>query len=82
MRKALMFVAGFMAGLTAGGIVAMLLAPESGSELQNRIRSGVENLVAEGKAAAETRRLELEEQLESFKQGRPITLQEAEPIVE
>ena len=82
MRKILVFVAGFFVGVWAGGILAVLFAPESGSDLQSRIREGVENMVAEGKAAAESRRLELEEQLESFKQGRPITLQEIEPAAE
>jgi len=82
MRKFFVFLAGFLVGLWAGGIISILFAPEAGSELQCRIREGVETLVEEGKAAAETRRRELEEQMESFKQGRPITLQSAEPEVE
>jgi len=82
MRKFFVFLAGFLVGLWAGGIISILFAPEAGSELQRRIREGVEKLVEEGKAAAETRRRELEEQMESFKQGRPITLQSAEPEVE
>ena len=79
MRKFLVFLAGFLAGLWIGGLMSVLFAPEAGSELQDRIRKGVEKLVEEGKAAAETRRQDLEEQLESFRQGRPITLQSAEP---
>lgn len=82
MRKFLVFIAGFLVGLWAGGIISILFAPEAGAELQGRIRSGVEKLVEEGKTAAETRRLDLEEQFESFKQGRPIILQSAEPKVE
>ena len=79
MRKFMVFLAGFIVGLWTGGVLAMLFAPQSGSVLQQRIREGVERLVEEGKSAAEARRQELEEQLESFKQGRPIVLQENEP---
>lgn len=79
MRKFMVFLAGLIVGLWTGGVIAMLFAPQSGSVLQQRIREGVERLVEEGKSAAEARRQELEEQLESFKQGRPIVLQENEP---
>ncbi len=82
MRKFLVFLAGFLVGLWAGGVLSILFAPEAGKELQHRIRDGVEKLVEEGKSAAEVRRHELEEQLESFRQGRPITLQPAEPKAE
>ena len=79
MRKFLMFLAGMLVGIWTGGILALLFAPQAGQELQRQIREGVERLVEEGRSAAEARRLELEQQLESFKQGRPIMLQEAEP---
>jgi gas vesicle protein len=82
MRKFLVFLAGFLVGLWAGGVLSILFAPEAGTELQRRIREGVEKLVEEGKSAAEVRRHDLEEQLESFRQGRPITLQQAEPKAE
>ena len=75
MRKFVLFVAGFLVGAWTGGMISLLFAPAPGQELQLRIREGVEQLVQEGKSAAELRRHELEEQLESFKQGRPITLQ-------
>jgi gas vesicle protein len=82
MRKFFVFLTGFLAGVWTGGMLSLLFAPESGSELQLRIREGVERLVEEGKSAAETRRHDLEEQLESFKQGRPITLQTGDDPVE
>ena len=82
MRKFFVFLAGFLAGVWTGGMLSLLFAPESGSELQTRIREGVDRLVEEGKVAAESRRHELEEQLESFKQGRPITLQTGEESFE
>ena len=83
MRRIVMFAMGLLIGAWTGGMLALLFAPEPGAELQLRIREGVEQLVQEGKTAAEVRRHELEEQLESFKQGRPITLQPGvEPIIE
>jgi len=82
MRKFFVFLVGFLAGVWTGGMISLLFAPASGSELQLRIREGVDQLVQEGQAAAEVRRHELEEQLESFKQGRPITLQTADEVVE
>jgi len=78
MRKVFAFLAGLLVGFLTGGVISLILAPQSGPELQHRIQEGVERLVEEGKSAAEARRLELESQLESFKQGRPITLQPAE----
>ncbi|HOT90738.1 MAG TPA: YtxH domain-containing protein [Anaerolineae bacterium] len=79
MRKFGVFLAGLIVGLMTGGVVMLLFAPESGATLQKRIREWVERLIEEGKSAAESRRLELEQQLESFKQGRPIVLQTPEP---
>ena len=79
MRKLLSFLAGFLVGAWIGVVASLLLAPASGSEIQQKIRQGIERLVDEGKQAAEARRMELEEQLESFKQGRPIVLQSVEP---
>jgi gas vesicle protein len=78
MRKFMAFLAGLVIGLWTGGVLAMLFTPQSGTVLQQRIREGVDRLVEEGKSAAEARRQELEEQLESFKQGRPIVLQSGE----
>jgi gas vesicle protein len=74
MRKLVSFLAGLAAGLVTGGVLALLFAPTSGKSLQEQIQAGVKRIVDEGKAAAEARRLELEGQLEAFKQGRPITL--------
>ena len=79
MRKIFAFLAGLLLGFLTGGITSLLLTPQSGPELQNRIHQEVQHLVEEGKSAAESRKLELESQLESFKQGRPITLQPATP---
>ncbi|MGC9350003.1 MAG: YtxH domain-containing protein [Anaerolineae bacterium] len=82
MRKLFVFLGGFLIGVWTGGVISLLFAPSSGNEMQLRIREGVDRLVEEGKSAADVRRHELEEQLETFKQGRPITLQGAEEPAE
>ncbi|MBN1487601.1 MAG: YtxH domain-containing protein [Anaerolineae bacterium] len=75
MRKILAFLFGLILGLVTGGIFALLLTPQPGPEIQQQIRGEVGRLIDEGRNAADARRNELEQQLESFKQGRPITLQ-------
>jgi len=72
MRKTVSFLIGLLAGAVVGVTAAMLLTPTSGSELQQRLRSRVQELVDEGKKAANARRAELEAQLEAFKRGRPV----------
>lgn len=72
MRKTLSFLGGLIVGAITGGSIAILLAPKSGPELQQEIQAYVEHLIEEGKNAADARRRELEEQLEAFKQGRPL----------
>ncbi len=77
MRRVLSLIAGVMVGVVTGGVLALLLAPLPGKVLREQIQNRVDSLIEEGKTAAEVRRQELEAQLESFKQGRPITLQSA-----
>jgi gas vesicle protein len=74
MRKAISFLVGLFAGAVVGAVAAILLAPYSGSELQERARARVQGLVEEGKRAAAARRAELEAQLESFKRGTPVAV--------
>jgi len=77
MRKVISFLAGLLAGAVVGAAVGMLLAPYSGAELQQRARTRVQELIAEGKRAAAGRRAELEAQLEAFKRGTPVPLETA-----
>jgi gas vesicle protein len=58
-----------------GAAAAILLAPYSGTELQDRARSRVQALIEEGKRAAAARRAELEAQLDAFKRGTPVTIE-------
>jgi gas vesicle protein len=63
MRKMLAFVAGAMCGAIVGSVAALLLAPMSGGEMRQQARQRFEEIVAEGRKAAEERRAELERQL-------------------
>ena len=69
MRKTISFLIGLFSGAIVGVAAALLLAPYSGSELQDRVRARVQELIEEGKRAAAARRAELEAQLEGFKRG-------------
>jgi gas vesicle protein len=75
MRRAFSFLIGLVSGAMVGAAVTILLAPTSGQELQERVRTRVEGLIEEGKRAAAARRIELETQLEAFKRGTPVTIE-------
>jgi gas vesicle protein len=76
MRKFMSFLAGVLCGALVGAVTAILLAPYSGVELQERIRAQVEDLVEKGRQAAMVKRTELEAQLDAFKRGESVVLQE------
>jgi gas vesicle protein len=63
MRKILGFVAGAMCGAIVGAVAALLLAPVSGTEVRQQARQRFDEIVEEGKKAADERRAELEKQL-------------------
>lgn len=77
MRRVIAFLAGVICGALVGGVVGLLLAPYAGPELQKRIQDRVQELIEKGQQAAAAKRVELEAQLEAFKQGRPVVLQES-----
>jgi gas vesicle protein len=79
MRKTLFLIMGVLAGAVVGAAAATLLAPYSGKEMQERIRSRAQELIEEGKRAAAARRAELQAQLEGFKRGTPVTISESKP---
>ena len=72
MRKTFSFLGGLILGVITGGTVALLLAPESGPELQREIQAYMDHLIEEGKMAADARRREMEQQLDAFKRGHPL----------
>jgi gas vesicle protein len=64
------FVIGLFVGWLVGGTIALLLAPESGEDLRNEIRSRSANFLGEIKSAADTRRADLEKQLADLRAPR------------
>ena len=62
------FLGGFLLGAAIGGVVGLLLAPQSGSELQQQLRERAELVIEEGQRAAADRRAELEAQFAQSKQ--------------
>lgn len=71
MNRSLSIVLGLMLGAAVGVGLGILFAPQSGAEMQQRIRERVDGVLAEGRQAAETRRLELTEQFEALKRTQP-----------
>jgi len=67
MRRILSFFIGVIVGGLAGAVIALLFAPESGPELRNRMRDGVDNLAIEIRQAAVTKRIELQERLDTLR---------------
>ena len=65
---------GFMIGILVGGLVgstiAMLLAPESGEELRAQLRSRGEGFFNDVRHAADERKIELRQRLDSMRAAR------------
>jgi len=66
---------GLAVGAMVGVAAAILLAPYSGPELQERMRTRAQGLIEEGRRAAAARRAELQAQLEAFKAGTPVVVE-------
>ena len=62
---------GFLIGITVGGLVgstiALLMAPESGENLRSELRSRGEGFFNEVRHAADERRIELRQRLETMR---------------
>jgi gas vesicle protein len=69
MNKIFGFFAGAMCGAIVGAVAALLLTPESGSEIRSEARQRFDELLAEGRKAAAQRRSELMNELETMKRG-------------
>ncbi|PJF47547.1 MAG: YtxH domain-containing protein [Chloroflexi bacterium] len=57
------FLNGLIIGAIGGGIMALLLAPQSGEDLRDDIKREVDEILEEGRRAAEQSQRELEERL-------------------
>jgi len=66
MRNILAFMAGAMSGAIVGAVAALFLAPMSGGEIREQARKRFDEIVEEGKKAADERRAELEKQLRAM----------------
>jgi|OpeIllAssembly_1097287.scaffolds.fasta_scaffold1413152_1 gas vesicle protein len=67
MKKALSFVIGAVVGGLVGATLAMLFAPESGSELRLQIRDRAGAFGEEIRHAVTSKRIELQDRLESMR---------------
>jgi gas vesicle protein len=65
---------GFLIGIAVGGLVgstiALLLAPESGEELRTQLRDRGQNFFNDVRHAADERRIELRQRLETMRAPR------------
>ena len=71
MNRILAFAAGALCGALVGAVVALLLTPLSGAELQEQARTRFDQIVEEGRKAADQRRAELERQLHQLQGKEP-----------
>jgi gas vesicle protein len=70
MRKMFGFLIGVFVGALVGSTVALLLAPESGEELRTELRERGQNFMGEVRHAADTRRIELKDRLDTLRTPR------------
>ena len=70
MRGVLSFLSGAALGLVVGASLAILLAPSSGDELRKQMQARAERIQLEVRQAADDRRQELEQQLETLRAPR------------
>ena len=67
MRGTMSFILGILFGGMIGAVAGLVLAPYAGEETRERMRANVEEIINEGRLAAESRRSELESQLEELR---------------
>lgn len=70
MRKMFGFLIGILVGALVGSTVALLLAPDSGDELRAQLRERGQNFVGEVRNAADSRRIELKDRLDTLRAPR------------
>lgn len=67
MRKFASFTIGAIIGGLVGSTLALLFTPESGLDLRNQIRDRTNAFAAEVRNAAATKRIELQDRLETLR---------------
>lgn len=70
MRRIFGFMIGVLVGGLVGSTVALLMAPESGERLRNELRARGQNFLGDIRNAADSRRIELQNRLETLRAPR------------
>jgi gas vesicle protein len=70
MRRMFGFLIGVAVGGLVGSTIALLMAPESGEQLRMELRSRGESFFNEVRHAADERRIELRQRLETMREPR------------
>ncbi|MFN2243028.1 MAG: YtxH domain-containing protein [Anaerolineae bacterium] len=68
MGRVFRILAGVLLGAAVTGGLVLLFTPQSGEDTRRMIEERIEAILAEGREAAETRRLELQSQFETLKE--------------
>ena len=72
MRRMFGFLIGIFAGALVGGVLALLLAPESGEQLRGQLRDRGQVFLNDVRHSADPRRIELRNRLESLREPREM----------
>ena len=70
MRRMFGFLIGIAVGGLVGSTIALLLAPDSGDDLRNQLRERGQNFFNDVRHAADERRIELRQRLETMRAPR------------
>lgn len=73
MNRMLTFGGGLLLGAMVGAGLVLLLAPQSGVETRQLIQERIQDILEEGRVAAEVRRQELQARFEDLKRPSPQT---------
>jgi gas vesicle protein len=66
------FLIGIFAGALVGGVMALLLAPESGEKLRGQLRDRGQVFMSDVRHSADSRRIELRHRLETMRAPREM----------
>lgn len=72
MRRMFGFLIGILTGALIGGVLALLLAPESGEKLRGQLRDRGQVFMNDVRHSADSRRIELRNRLETMRAPREV----------
>jgi gas vesicle protein len=72
MRRMFGFLIGIFVGGMVGSTIAILMAPESGEQLRNQLRSRGEGFFTDVRHAADERKIELRQRLDAMRAPREM----------